>query len=114
MNKLTSTSIVKISVNIEVLLENGNQEVMTLSHEINIQQLIAMGYFLQKDLLDELKSELEQAFIKKDEAIAILDEYTVVNIISYGIDSNQSYSYEFRLYGDEFIPEFRGLYGITY
>lgn len=109
MNKLTSKTVVRIAVNLEVILENGKQEIMFLTHDINLQELIAMGHFLQKDLHDELKTNLDKAFEDRDDAIAVIDEYTVVDIISNDLNANR-----LSLIGDEFIPEFRGLHGITY
>lgn len=109
MNKYTIKTVVRISVNLEVILENGKQEIMFLTHDITLQELIAMGHFLQKDLLDELKSNLNQAFEEREDTIAVIDEYTVVDIISNDLNANRLF-----LIGDEFIPEFRGLHGITY
>ena len=109
MNRYTIKTVVRIAVNLEVILENDKQEIMFLTHDITLQELIAMGHFLQKDLLDELKSNLNQAFEEREDAIAVIDEYTVVGIISNDLNANR-----LSLDGDEFIPEFRGLHGITY
>lgn len=109
MNRYTIKTVLRITVNLEVILENGKQEIMFLTHDITLQELIAMGHFLQKDLLDELKSNLNQAFEEREDTIAVIDEYTVVDIISNDLNANR-----LSLNGDEFIPEFRGLHGITY
>lgn len=109
MNRYTIKTVVRISVNLEVILENGKQEIMCLTHDTTLQELIVMGHFLQKDLLEELKSNLNQAFEEREDTIAVIDEYTVVDIISNDLNANRLF-----LIGDEFIPEFRGLHGITY
>lgn len=109
MSRYTIKTVVRVAVNLEVLLDNGDTDNMSVSQDITLQELIAMGHFLQKDLLDELKSALDQLFEERDDAIAVIDEYTVVNIRSNDVNANR-----LSLIGDEFIPEFRGLHGITY
>lgn len=109
MNRYTIKTVVRIAVHYEVLLNNGDTDILSVSQDITLQELIAMGHFLQKDLLDELKSNLNQAFEEREDAISVIDEYTVVGIISNDLNANR-----LSLNGDEFIPEFRGLHGITY
>lgn len=109
-SKYNEDTMVYISFHYEVLLENGNTGLINATELIHLSVLSAMGHTLQRDLYNELAELTEELFQDSDQAIAVLDQYItcIFDNSKATLDSKALY-----LDGTEFIPELRGLHGIT-
>lgn len=109
-SKYNEDTMIQVSFNYEVLLENGNTGIISSNQSMKLSVLSAMGHILQRDFYNELEELVEELFQDSDQAIAVLDQYItcIFDNSKATLDSKALY-----LDGTEFIPELRGLHGIT-
>ena len=109
LHKYTEETKVLIKANMELLLLDGSIITIDSKEIVNMTALVLMGHILQRDLCNELMEQLENEFFQKEDAIGIMNQYFITNIVSNNLNANR-----LILNGDEFIPELRGLHGIKY
>lgn len=99
----------------ECLSESGEILIITVNHKIHLETLIAMGLNLQKDLYNDLISQLDNIYENTSNIIGITDFYCKLGFtysttnpkhLPLSLTSNEDKMY-ILVENSMFIPEFR-------